>query len=205
MGGAMTQFWRGCFLTMILAAGSAACSRNYTPADDESQPPVSAATAEAGAPSGLKFTAPAEWVVERPSSPMRKGQYRLSRAQADPEDAELVVFFFEGQGGSVQANIDRWVGQFTKPDGSPATDIARVSRQESQGVPLTVVDVSGTYRGAAGPMMTPADPKANFRMIAAVAESPSGPWFFKLTGPAKTVARWEESFHSFLNTIEPSR
>jgi hypothetical protein len=39
-------------------------------------------------------------------------------------------------------------------------------------------------------------------MLAAVAETASGPWFFKLTGPAKTVARWQSGFSAFLDTIK---
>jgi hypothetical protein len=39
-------------------------------------------------------------------------------------------------------------------------------------------------------------------MLAAVAEAGSGPWFFKLTGPARTVARWEPAFESFLDTVQ---
>jgi hypothetical protein len=133
---------------------------------------------------------------------MRQAQYRLPRAEGDPEDAEMVVFYFQGQGGSVQANIDRWIGQFSKADGTPANDTAKVSKRESHGVPLTIVDVSGTYTGSAGPMMAGGAPKPNFRMIAAVAEHGSGPWFFKLTGPSKTVSRWEASFQKFLETIQ---
>jgi hypothetical protein len=45
-------------------------------------------------------------------------------------------------------------------------------------------------------------PKKNFRMLAAIAETTSGPWFFKLTGPEKTVANWEPSFEKFLDSIE---
>jgi hypothetical protein len=154
-----------------------------------------------GSGSALKFTAPAGWVAETPSSAMRKAQYTLPRVEGDPEDAKMAVFFFEGQGGSVQANIDRWIGQFHKADGSPATDAARISKKESHGIPLTIVDVSGTYKESMGPM-TGTTPKPNFRMLAAVAETGSGPWFFKLTGPAKTLAKWESSFHAFLDTIE---
>lgn len=152
--------------------------------------------------SDLKFTAPPTWVVQTPSSSMRKAQYLLPRVAGDPEDAEMVVYYFQGQGGSVQANVDRWLGQFTKPDGTPASDSAKVSRKESHGIPLTIVDVSGTYVASMGPMQAEAKPKQNFRLLAAVAEPSSGPWFFKLTGPAKTVGKWEASFHTFLETVQ---
>ena len=149
--------------------------------------------------SRLKFAPPAGWITETPTSSMRQAQYRLPKAEGDPEDAELVVFYFQGGGGGVQANIDRWIGQFSKPDGSPAAD-ARTSHRTTHGIPLTVVDVSGTYVGGMGSSET--KPKTDFRMLAAVAETGNGPWFFKLTGPAKTVAQWEPSFQSFLDSIQ---
>ena len=182
---------------MVAAWVLAGCSQAREGTGSAAVKPVAAH----GAGSPLKFTAPADWTAETPSSAMRKAQYSLARVEGDPEDAKMVVFFFEGQGGSVQANIDRWIGQFTKADGSPANDAARVSKKESHGTPLTIVDVSGTYKESMGPMSTGTS-KPDFRMLAAVAETSSGPWFFKMTGPAKTMAKWEPSFHTFLDTIQ---
>ncbi len=152
--------------------------------------------------SSLTFKAPSEWIEESPVSHMRQAQYRLPHAQGDLEDAELVVFYFQGQGGSVEANIERWVGQFKKSDGSAASDLTKIINTKSKGVPLTIVDISGTYVPRRGPMMAAEEPKPDFRMLAAIAETTGGPWFFKLTGPKNTIAKWEESFFSFLNTIE---
>jgi len=164
------------------------------------KPAAAHASAETG--SALKFAAPGDWISEAPTSSMRKAQYRLPRVAGDPEDAELVVFYFQGGGGGVQANIDRWIGQFTKADGSPAEDIAKTSHKVSHGIPITTVDVSGTYVAGMGSMATDSKGKPNFRMLGAVAEASSGPWFFKLTGPAKTVTKWESSFQSFLDTFQ---
>jgi hypothetical protein len=194
--GGWWMIWK-CVVLMVVTGVLAGCSEAREGAGSAAIKPVAAHDSS----SPLKFTAPAEWTAETPSSAMRKAQYSLARVEGDPEDAKMVVFFFEGQGGSVQANIDRWIGQFTKADGSPATDVARVSKNESHGIPLTIVDVSGTYKESMGPMNA-GTPKSTFRMLAAVAETGSGPWFFKLTGPAKTVAKWEPSFHTFLGTIQ---
>ena len=167
--------------------------------------PGSAHSAAPVSPHGggaLKWTAPPEWIQETPASSMRKAQYRLPRAAGDAEDGELAVFYFEGSGGSVQANIERWIGQFRKADGTPVGDAAKTTHRQSHGIPITIVDVSGTY--LAGGMAMPGNKpeKPDFRMLAAVAEAGSGPWFFKLTGPAKTVARWEPAFESFLATLQ---
>jgi hypothetical protein len=172
-----------------------------------SNPHGGANPADPHAPAGataanVKFTAPDGWVAEKPSSSMRQAQYKLPRVAGDPEDAEMVVFYFQGGGGGVQANIDRWIGQFTKADGSPATGQAKIDRGESHGIPLTTVDVSGTYLASSGAMMDGAVKKENFRMLAAVAETSAGPWFFRLTGPAKTVAKWAPSYRQFLDSIQ---
>jgi hypothetical protein len=183
-----------------------ACSKKEGESKDAaaSLKPASAhAPSEVPAPSGadLKFTAPSGWISETPTSSMRKAQYKLAHVEGETEDAELAVFYFQGGGGGVQANIDRWIAQFSKADGSPVTSEARITHKQSHGVPLTIVDVSGVYNNAMGPD-SPTPSKQSFRLLGAVAEAGNGPWFFKLTGPAKTVAKWEPSFHSFLDTIQ---
>src|SRR5678816_1008271 len=70
--------------------------------------------------SELKFTIPAGWIEEPRSSSMRVAQFKLPKAAGDAEDASLVLYYFgQGQGGSVTANIDRWIAQMKQPDGSP--------------------------------------------------------------------------------------
>ncbi|HYK89102.1 MAG TPA: hypothetical protein VE398_10050 [Acidobacteriota bacterium] len=191
----------------LIAAALAGCSGKDEGSQASGTLKPDAAHSPSGAAAGpasgsLKFTAPAGWVSEQPSSSMRKAQYRLPRAQGDSEDAEMVVFYFQGGGGGVQANIDRWIGQFSKPDGSPANDIAKVTKKVVHDVPVTMVDVNGIYSGAMGPMGSSSPAKSNYRMLAAVAEASDGPWFFKLTGPEKTVTHWESSFASFVDSFQ---
>jgi hypothetical protein len=150
---------------------------------------------------GLTFTPPSGWMAESPSSSNRKAQFKLPRAEGDSEDAELAVHHFPSGGGAPQANIDRWIGQFTKPDGSSAADMAKVTHRNIDGIPVTIVDASGSYSNAMMSMQQSDGPKANYRMLGAIAETKSGPWFIKLTGPAKTVSKWAPSYETFLNSI----
>ena len=69
------------------------------------------AAAPAGAQPGLRYDAPAGWIAGEPSSPMRVAQFQLPSVEEDPEDAECVVFYFGGAGGTVEANLDRWSSQ----------------------------------------------------------------------------------------------
>jgi len=65
---------------------------------------------------------------------MRAAQYTVG-------DAECVVYFFgPGQGGTVEANIARWSGQFAAPDGKPAA--AKVTKSNVHGLPVTRMDIS---------------------------------------------------------------
>jgi hypothetical protein len=151
---------------------------------------------------GLTFTAPTAWKQVPTSSSMRVAQYTVPRATGDSADAELVVYYFGGSGGTVEANIDRWVGQMQQPDGRPSSAVMKRQSRTVNGMKVTVVDVPGTYVAE----MTPGSPSRhnspNFHLRAAVIETSNGPYFIKLTGPAKTVAASEKSFESFLASVK---
>jgi hypothetical protein len=161
----------------------------------------SGSTATAASNEGLTFTPPPGWIAETPSSSIRKAQFKLPHAEGDAEDAELAVYYFSGGGGTLQANIDRWIGEFTKPDGSPAADTAKVTHRNIDGIPFTIVDVSGNYANSMMTMQQSNAPKANYRLLGAIAETKTGHWFIKLTGPARTVSKWAPSCESFLNSV----
>ena len=193
-----------CFRLSLFLTVSVLCLTGCSESPPSPGTPPERPSSAAPPAGGLSFTAPVEWIQETPSSSMRIAQYRLPGTNQDGDEAELAVFHFQGQGGSVQANMDRWIGQFSKADGSPASDVAQVSERDSNGIHLTTLDVSGTYKSSMGPMMAATASKPNYRMLAAIAEAPGGPWFFKLTGPESTIEHWEESFHQFLETLQPS-
>ncbi|MFZ0451268.1 MAG: hypothetical protein WAL98_18690 [Desulfatiglandaceae bacterium] len=188
-------------LLSLLALG--ACSKNQMPQGEEV--PVASSSNElnsASAGSGtLSLTAPAGWISEQPSSSMRQSQYRLP-GQDGAADAEVAVF--TGIGGSAQANVERWVHQFTKSDGSPIGDSAQIKTEQVGNYKVTMVDVSGTYTAAMGPMMGggSAETHPDYRMLAAVIETGQGAWFVKMTGPAPTVAHWKDSFDQFIESAK---
>jgi hypothetical protein len=158
--------------------------------------------AGASAQASLKFDAPPGWLGRPPASSMRVAEFTLPRAPGDAEDAELTLYFFGGQGGSVQANIDRWIGQMAQPDGRASKDAAKTSSlQTRSGLKASLVDVTGTYVAEVKPGAAERFNKPGFRLRAAVVETPRGPYFVKLTGPAATVARWDTSFLDFVSSL----
>lgn len=150
----------------------------------------------------LTFTTPAGWKKSPPSSSMRVAELTLPRAQGDNEDAELVIYYFGGSGGSVEANMQRWIGQMQQPDGKPSAAAASRETRTVNGLKLTLVDVSGTYTAEMSPGSSAHNDKPHFRLRAGVVETPNGPYFLKLTGPEKTVARWDAAFREFVSSMK---
>ncbi len=162
---------------------------------------IAATTLAAAA--ALKFDAPAGWVSKPPASSMRVVEYTLPKTAPDTEDAALAVYYFGGQGGTVQANLDRWVGQMTQPDGRASKDVAKTTTmQTTGGLKVTLLDVSGTYVAEMSPGATERFNKPGYRLRAAVIEAPDGPYYVKLTGPAATVAKWDKEFVAFVKSAK---
>jgi hypothetical protein len=135
---------------------------------------------------------------------MRAATYSITPAPGDQGVAECVVNYFgPGQGGGVDANLERWRGQVLGADGKPAT--AKIDKRTVRGIPVTMIDSSGTYTGMGGPMMGGGKPVAGYRLIGAIAEGPGGSVFFKLTGPAKTIAAEQKHFEQLLASIQPEK
>ena len=149
----------------------------------------------------LTFTAPKAWKMRPSSSSMRVAEFVVPKTGTDPEDAEVIIYFFGGGGGSVDANIQRWVGQFQQPSGAAATEAGRSTFNVGD-LKITTVDVNGTYVAELRPGAAERHNKPNFGMRAAVVETPKGPYFVKLTGPAATVKAALPAFDGFLKTFQ---
>jgi hypothetical protein len=134
---------------------------------------------------------------------MRIVEYTLPKVAPDTEDAALAVFFFGGQGGSVQANLDRWIGQMTQPDGRASGDVAKTTTlQTTSGLKVSLIDLTGTYVAEMTPGSADHFNKPGFRLRAAVIETPDGSYYVKLTGPAATVAKWDKEFVAFVKSAK---
>lgn len=135
---------------------------------------------------------------------MRLATYTVPAAKGDRDSGECGVFYFgQGQGGSVEANLDRWIGQFAQADGQPSKSVAKIDHRVIKGLKITTVDLSGTYNGMGGPMQPVGKPAPGYRLLGAIVEGPEGLVFFKFTGPAKTVAQNQPLFEKILASLGP--
>ena len=163
---------------------------------------VAAAPVAADTASGLSWTHPSSWKADA-ARPMRAATYAIPAAAGDAEGGECVVYYFgPGQGGGVEANIDRWVKQFQAPDGGPADKLAKREDRSVGSIPVATLELTGTYLFKPFPMAPNATPKPGYRMLAAIVQGKDAPVFFKLTAPKKTADAAEADFWKMIESLK---
>ena len=213
----MQKMSRSLWLVVILGA-LAACDQNVGPpgAVPQTRPqagtgggtaasadsaPAPTARGGSDAAAGVVWTPPPRWVSQA-TRPMRAATYRVPAAQSDAEDGECAVFYFgSGRGGTLEANLKRWISQFEQPGGGSSEQAAKTERQSINGLPVTTIDLSGTYLASAGPMSPVKQRRPGYRLLGAIVDAPEGNVFFKFTGPAPTVAASAEEFRAMLQSL----
>ena len=143
---------------------------------------------------GIEWKVPARWAAGA-SSAMRVATYTVPAAKS-ADKAECAVFFFgPGQGGSVDANVERWSRQF---EGTPKAERTAAA---VAGLRVTRVQLAGTYLAPGGPMMQSTGKRPGSRLLGAIVEAAEGNVFFKLTGPAASVAAAQADFDGLVGSI----
>jgi len=152
---------------------------------------------------GVRWTAPDGWANEG-SRPMRAATYRIAPAAGDKASAECGVYFFgPGQGGTVDANLERWKGQFKDSNGKVAA--AQIAKRTVHGLTITTIDTAGEYSGMGGPMAASSSTVQGYRLLGAIVAGSGGNIFVKLTGPAKTIAANQQKFEQLLASFQPDK
>ncbi len=149
------------------------------------------------------FRRPSAFAWVPVNSTMRKAHLRFADP-AHPERAAADVTFFHfgpGQGGGVDQNIGRWLGQFQEKAEviKPVLESATVS-----GTKITRVRVDhGTF--SSGMPGGPTTPLTDYGLFGAIFESPQGDVFIKMTGPAETVKAAAEEFEKLIaSPLQPA-
>ena len=161
--------------------------------------PATSGQSSAASAGPIKWVAPSRW-ESKPASGMRAATYLIPAAQGDPEGAECAVFL--NIAGGVDANIKRWIGQFEQPDGSSSDAKAKQKKETINGLDVTTVDLTGTFKGGGQMMGQSSGPKTGYRLLGAIVETPEGEVFFKMTGPGKTVAAAQNEFQNLLKSLK---
>lgn len=144
----------------------------------------------------IRLTAPATWTRKASDSSFVAAEYSLPQADGDSADGRLTI---STAGGSVEANIDRWKGQFKpQPQSISQEDV------DIAGLKATIVDLSGDFNDQRGPF-GPGELRPSYRMIAAVIPVGGQLHFIKATGPQKTIASHAASIQQFIRSAMPTK
>lgn len=133
------------------------------------------------------FERPADWKWIVPTSAMRKAQLAVPGTEGE---AEITFFHFGvGQGGGVEANVNRWFGQFQNAETKQRKEVIGTT-------PVTLVEAAGIF--LSGMPGSEPIPRSNYALRGAILESDTGDVFVKMTGPASTIAQAEKLFADFI-------
>jgi hypothetical protein len=178
---------------------------NHPPIGDVSSPPGSMLPPDhpaiaGGSPHGsmpsaasdapaLVWKMPSGWQDSPNPNAMRLATYHA------PGGVEVSV---SRAGGSTDANIQRWIGQFDS--------VGRDTRTEKtvRGLHVVTVDVTGTYVGGGMTMGADSAARPGWAMVGAIVDGRGLPYFFKMMGPAAAVLAARPAFDRLVDGISPT-
>jgi hypothetical protein len=162
-------------LHLVFAGAIAACLSPLSAADDAAPP-----TVDSG---GLTFTATSPpWTAKEKPRQMSQGGFIFTSAEEGVAPLEADFYYFgEGAGGSAEANIARWKGQFK---GTPEMKTEKVTYGDKE---VTTVHITGTYM--LGAMFGPKTATDGHALLGVIAPGEGGPVFIKMTGTQDSVAK----------------
>jgi hypothetical protein len=150
----------------------------------------------------LKFTVTGDWKKVPPKSRMLEAEIKVPKVDGDEQDGRLTIM---GAGGSIDANIVRWQGQFSQPDGSETADKTKVEEKKIADQKVHLVDITGTFMDAPGGPFSgqPKVERKNYRMLAAIIETATnGNYFVKFYGPKKTIDKNAKAFKQMIESMK---
>lgn len=187
-------------LVVLLIAG---CESAKPPESAESPvptaPPISSGTLPAGKSStgsasteatkkafeGITLTIPAGWEEQPPPNDIIQAEYRIGTK------AGSIRVTMSSAGGSKEANVQRWRGQFSREanDPEPQQETVVIDGEEA-----ILVELVGTFRDGFGG----GGEQRKHCMLGAVI--PTGPanFFVKMTGPREAVLEHREEFRTLV-------
>jgi gluconolactonase len=167
---------------IALADGDPAPTDEPSPEDEPATEEELPETVEV-ALEGLTLQVPTTWEKQKPTSNLRLGQFAIPPLEGDADPGELAIF--PPFGGTVQANVERWIGQF---DGA-GREVKATQGECPQGK-YVFVELTGTYKKPVGPpVLQQTEAVENYKMLGIILMTEdAGNFFLKLTAPKATAA-----------------
>ena len=147
----------------------------------------------------FEMTPPAKWVSKTPRTRIVEVEFEAPAAAGDDMPGRVTIM---GALGSIEENINRWIGQFSQPDGSATKEKAQIAKFTVGGNEVHWVDIGGTFNDSP-PFAGGGVERPDFRMLGAIiVTKTAGNYFVKMTGPESTVAENKDAFRKMLESLK---
>jgi len=186
------------FALTLPGPGSSGRANDEAPADDDLNFDL--------ADGRFLLTAPDGWLRKKPANNIIEHEFQVPASEGDERPGRMTVM---SAGGTIGANVDRWIGQFSQPDGSSTKDKTKQEKLSVAGQEITLIDISGTYDDrppAAGGGVK----RENYRLLGAIVATKddkknSGNYYVKFVGPSQTVEDHAEGFKKMLKGLKAAK
>jgi hypothetical protein len=140
------------------------------------------------------------WKAVQPRVRIIEHEFSVPAHKDDDHPGRVTIMH---AGGTVEENMDRWIGQFTAPDGETLKDRTKKETKKVAGLEVHLIDISGTYHDRPGGPVAPAVERPSYRLLGAmIVSAKTGNYFVKFTGPQRTVAAHEKAFASMIDSLQ---
>ncbi|MHC2070301.1 hypothetical protein ACYFX5_22740 [Bremerella sp. T1] len=142
----------------------------------------------------LEMDAPEGWKSVKPRVGIIDVEMQVPAAKGDETAGRVTLM---GAGGSIDANIDRWKGQFVKMTKEASVKEVTIADQK-----VHIVELVGDFKDQRGPF-APAEVKEGYTMLAAIITTDKlGNYFLKFYGPSTTVDANKEKFMEMVKSLK---
>lgn len=151
----------------------------------------------------IRLDVPGTWQSKKPRNRIVEFEFAIPAIEGDENDGRVTVM---GAGGSIDANIDRWMSQFVQSDRTATSE--RTSREEIKvaGQQVHLVDITGDFKDRPRGPLGPTTMRKNYRMLGAIIVTDKlGQYFVKAYGPRRTMAKNEAAFRKLVKSLKVSK
>jgi hypothetical protein len=140
---------------------------------------------------GYRYVVPPDWEEIPPTRQFVLGEFTI------PGDGGPARLTLSSAGGGMEANLDRWRGQFSRGPGDPEPQTSEVTFDGQKG---TLVELAGLFSDGFS-----REQNKDWRMLGVAIPIGDTNYFIKLTGPASTVTPRREEFLKFVESAKQAK
>lgn len=150
----------------------------------------------------IRLDVPNGWQSKKPRNRIVEFEFAIPAIEGDDEDGRVTVM---GAGGSIDANVSRWISQFVQPDRTATSKRTRREEIEVAGQQVHLVDITGDFKDRPRGPLGPTIMREKYRMLGAIIVTDKlGQYFVKAYGPRRTIAKNEEAFEKLVKSLKVS-